>query len=512
MRQVPYLLRFFFFGLLLPLSFAPFHLPGLAFISLALFYAHLLTKKGSPFLNGLLYGLGFFGLGISWIYISIHEYGNFSPLIATVITFLLVLYLSFFTATMAVLFDYLITKMPSPLNGFLFAALWVISEYCRSTFLGGFPWLLIGVSQFDTPMNHLLPLLGIYGLSFLASFTATLLIPCVTIKSPPFQLKNYLPLFSLLACFLLPLALRNVSWTTQEQKPFSVAVLQENLNMRDKWDEALFWDLLERYSQKTMSLLGTHMIVMPESAIPVPSNYIQDSLLLLHNQAKAMGTAILLGILQPTPYREDTYYNSLLGLGLAKGSYFKQHLVPFGEYNPKPFLSVMNYLNIPDPGVRSGKEVQPLVKVHKHPIATLICYELAYPALLRKQLPQAQWIVSISDDGWFGHSLAMYQQQQMAQVLSALVGRYQIMANNDGLSSIIDDKGKILSSLPAFAEGQLKGFLYPVSGITPWVIYGDLPALTTSLLIIIACLLWRHRHLQLPLVGKVKRRYPYESQ
>jgi apolipoprotein N-acyltransferase len=275
----------------------------------------------------------------------------------------------------------------------------------------------------------------------------------------------------------------------------------------------LFWQLLQRYQQDTESLLGTQLIVLPESAIPLPASYIGDFLTNLHEEAKRVGSAILLGIPQPTTVEEDYYYNSLISLGHAKGSYLKQHLVPFGEYIPNLFLRASSWLGIPDANLKSGRSNQSLIKVHNHPIASLICYELGYSNLLRQQLPSAKWIVSISDDGWFGHSLALYQQQQMAQALSLLSARYQVVANNDGLSSIINTQGDVVSSLPAFNEGILKSQLFPSKGITPWVSFGDTPILLFSLLIIVLALiqsLFNGKVSFWPIAAKNKRRYPYQ--
>ena len=174
----------------------------------------------------------------------------------------------------------------------------------------------------------------------------------------------------------------------------------------------------------------------------------------------------------------------MLGLGNAQGHYLKQHLVPFGEFVPDRLERLMHMLGIPVPYIKPGRDSQPPILVDSHPIASLICYELAYPEILRRQLPDAQWIVSISDDGWFGHSFAMYQQQQMAQVLSLETGRYQVVSNNDGLSSVIDDQGNITASLKAFSKGILEATIFPATGATPWVIYGDLPTIFVCLLII----------------------------
>lgn len=503
-------LRTFFFGLLLPLAFAPFHLSGLAILSLAWFYKQLEAKTSSALKTGFFYGLGFFGLGISWLYVSINQYGHLNPILSALITLLLILYQTLFVIAAAVIFRYL-SSGSSRLKGGLFSAVWVLMEYCRATFLGGFPWLLIGTGQFDSPLAALLPLIGIYGSSFLTCFLATILANWFKSKPKTLNLKTLYSPVLFLVILLAPIFLKNIQWINLEKKAVSVAVLQENLSMRDKWNDELFQELLTRYQRDVTALLGTSLIVMPESAIPVPLSYVADSLAELHQQALAKNSALILGIPQATNLHENAWYNSLLSLGKARGSYFKQHLVPFGEYFPPVFAPVLDFLGIENSNIAPGFAKQPLVTIHKMPIASSICYELAYPTLLRLQLPQAKFIISLSDDGWFGHSLAMFQQLQIAQVLSALVGRYQVVANNDGLSSVLDSKGKILASLPAFKEGILNATLYPANGSTPWIYYGDSPVLVFAFVIALICLVRKNLFL-LPLVSRVKRRYPYQPE
>ena len=263
--------------------------------------------------------------------------------------------------------------------------------------------------------------------------------------------------------------------------------------MRDKWDESLFWKILQRYEKAISNLMGkAQVIVLPESAIPVPINYVSDILEGLDLQAKSSGTAILLGIPQPTTVDNTAYYNTLTTLGTAQGTYLKQHLVPFGEFIPGPFQTLVEWLSLPAANLLSGKNNQSLIAVQNSPIASLICYEIAYPNLLRKQLPEAEWIVAISDDGWFGHSLAMHQQLQMSQALSLITGRYQIVANNDGLSSVIDNHGYIVSSLPTFTSDILEARIYPSSKASPWVKLGDWPTLLISFLLVFVGLFFRH--------------------
>lgn len=471
-----------FAGMLFPAGFSPFHLPGIALLCLAFFYHGLrqASFKKSCYL-GLSFGIGLFGTGVSWVIVSIHEYGQLNYFLSILITILFVLYLSLFYALIAAAFHYL--RHRSRLHpALIFAALWVLSEYLRATLFTGFPWLRLGTGLIDTPLKYLAPVIGIYGLSFLGCLYAALLAQLVRVSRK--QQSYYLGL--LVVGMLAPLLLKTIQWTTvSHQAPVSTAVIQANLSMRDKWDEALFENLMHYYKQTVQTLLGTQLIVMPESALPLPHSYIKEYLEELSEKASQTGSAILTGTLHAEA-EQIPLFNTLLALGLAEGKYAKQHLVPFGEFIPRPFKRINDWLSLPDPGMQPGSKRQGLITLGDNHMASLICYEIAYQELLRKQIDTAKWVVSISDNGWFGHSLAAWQQLQMAQMLSLLTGRYQVVSNNDGLSSIIDEKGNITNSLAPFSEGVLQSHIYPASGFTPWIYYGDLPIIVLALLIGVA--------------------------
>jgi len=333
---------------------------------------------------------------------------------------------------------------------------------------------------------------GVFGVSFLTCLAATFL----TAGTQSHRVKRSGWIIAFVIILLTPYVLKNKTWSSISPEPISVGVIQANLSMRDKWDESLFWALLDKYKHGIDHLIGNkQLIVMPESAIPLPAHYISDVLNEIHETAKRADSAILFGIPQPTSQDETSYYNTISSLGTAEGSYLKQQLVPFGEFIPSPLARMMEGLSIPIANLKPGLNNQPLIRVQNYPIATLICYELAYPQLLRKQLPRAEWIVSISDDGWFGHSLAMYQHLQMAQALSMLTGRFQIVANNDGLSSIIDAQGNITNSLPAFRSGILEGTIHSATGSSPWIYLGDFPVLFLSLFVFLYGI-WKQRRAQ----------------
>jgi apolipoprotein N-acyltransferase len=475
MRSYAYLLWSFFAGLLIPFGFAPFHQSGLSIIGMALLFI-LLQKPSAQasFYSGMAFGLGYFGLGISWIYVSIHNYGHLNFLLSALGTLLFITYLALFPGCVALLYQRLAKKHSLLTSCFLFSALWCLGEWLRATAFTGFPWLLLGFGQMDTPLKYLLPIVGVYGVSFITCFIAT----CLAISIQTNQTRRYIWMSVCVGLILIPALLHQHNWTTIKPTPLSVGIIQANLSMRDKWDETLFWQIIQRYQTAVNTLAGkTELIVMPESAIPVPENYVNDVLDNMEKQVIQAGSAVVLGIPKPTNVDDTAYYNTMTTLGEAHGSYSKQHLVPFGEFIPKPFQKLANELGIPVANMRAGGGAQALLQIQHHPVASLICYELAYPDLLRKQLPEAEWIMSISDDGWFGHSLALYQHVQMAQVISLQTGRYQIMANNDGLSSVINSYGDIVASLPAFHSGILETSIKSTEGITPWVYWGDDPIL-----------------------------------
>lgn len=494
-------LRVFASGILLPLGFAPFHLPGLAILSLTFLFLQLINQPPKKALiTGLTFGLAAFSLGTSWVYASIHTYGHLNPALSALITLLFTAFLSFYTGLFSLFYTLINRTLPIYLSPFLFSSLWFFSEYFRSIVLGGFPWLLLGFGQMDSPLQHLLPLIGVFGVSGLVALSAGFLALGVNKKNP--QKIKWLILFIL--TLTLPTALNHTTWTQAHHEPISVAIVQADLSMRDKWNSALYQKIQSFYQQTTTQLMPKKdLIVLPESAIPLPTSYANTFLQTLQNEAKANQSAVILGIPHPSQTQLGTYHNALLALGHANGIYFKQHLVPFGEYIPKPFSTLTQSLGLPTPNMTPGNTQQPPITFNQQTIATLICYELAYPDLLRAQLPSAAFIVSISDDGWFGHSLAVYQQLQMAQALSKQTGRAQIVSNNDGLSSLINSKGQITDSLPAFSKGTLEGKIYPATGATPWVKNGNAPIIvlnTLILLLIIGC--------RLMLAAKQKRRYP----
>jgi len=218
---------------------------------------------------------------------------------------------------------------------------------------------------------------------------------------------------------------------------------------------------------------NSDFIVWPESSFSLPQTYGKQVLDNLEIEAKQHNATINIGL----PYQEadGRYYNALMLIGADNGKYFKRHLVPFGEYTPLNFLigPLLSWLKIPMSNFSAGPTNQPLLDVHGVKIAPFICYEIVYPNLVNRDLPEAQMLMTISEDAWYGDSNAVDQHLEMAQMRSLESGRYSLFAVNTGISAIIDDHGKILQSLSLNKRGVITQQVPAMIGRTPWSVTGD---------------------------------------
>jgi len=463
-----YLIQYqaYLWGALASLGFAPIQKPVFLYLALLCFFSQLQTQR--TFKNGLLFGAGLASFGLSWIYVSIHSYGHLNPLLSGLLTSLFIAVIGSFYGLFVVVYARFYSASHHWLNPWVLASSWCCLEWIRAHLFGGFPWLIIGFASVNTPFAKLLPILGLYGPSFALTLATASLVAMIHRQSPIYFALLGIGLFFAPGLIHLP---ENTSRNT-----IDLGVIQGNVKMEDKWNEEHFWQQFNRYFLDIQQLLAPkRLIVLPEAAISIPRSFVHQELRALHHLAKTQNSAILLGIPEGASQNQNEVYNSLLGLGQAIGDYKKQQLVLFGEEIPRFWHRIFQWLHIPIVTTLPGQAHQTPIRVFGYPIASLICYELGYPEVLRPQLPQAQWIVSISDDGWFGRSFAVYQHLQMAQTLSMMAQRPQLFVNNNGLSSIISAQGTILHQLPAWHSGKLIGKIQTRSTQVPWMKYGDLP-------------------------------------
>lgn len=479
-----YLLGAFLAGAILPLAFAPKGFYSLAVLSpLALLY---LLEQASPKTacwRGFFYGLGFFGFGAYWIFISINTYGSTNIFISSFITAGFISILALFPATMA----YFLRHQGK--GAITFSFLWVIFEWIRSWFLTGFPWLLLGQSQTNSPLHGYAPLVGVYGMSFLTVLSAVLI---YTI------LKNTRKLFTVLLNSILVLAiwlggygLSTVQWTHPIAKPLSITLIQGNIPEMMKWDPQQAYKSLTTYETLTKPHLGqSALIIWPETAVTFLLPDAIPHLELLDKMAKANKSAILTGI--PIP-NHDQYYNGAIMLGNGEGHYFKRHLVPFGEYVPLENLlrGVIGFFNLPMSDFSNGPQAQNLMSIPGIYVAPFICYEIAYTHLLRTDLPRANILVTISNDAWFDKSEALAQHLQLTQLAAEMSQRYMLVATNSGKTAVIDPHGHIVAVAPEDQVAYITATIQAMAGTTPWITFGNWPILILMGLGLVWC--WKRR-------------------
>lgn len=456
-------------GALMTLAFAPYDYPVFALLALAGFYFCLSRPIGKTIWNGFLFGLGLFGVGVWWVYISIHDFGGGDPIGAVALTALL----AAFCASFMLLTAALIIRLPSRLGvwGRLFAAalLWEAVEYFRGyLLLNGFPWYQIAYTQLQTPLAGYAPIIGVYGIGFLLATSAFVLVEVG---------RRQLPIGQSLAILLLiwggGLALKGVTWTHPIGEPFSVTLIQGNIDQSRKWQPEQKLDTLRLYRQLTEQHWDSKVILWPETAIPAFLSTVKQVYLEpLAEEARQHDVDLVVSL----PSGGDkVYYNSMLVLSDPDILYHKTHLLPFGEYLPLQPLSgwVLDQLQIPLGNFTPGADRQPLLKAGGYPFISSICYEDAFGEQMIRQLENAAYLVNVTNDAWFGDSPQPRQHMQMAQMRALETGRYLVRATNTGLSGFVAPDGKLISQAPMFTTTTLTDRIVPMSGMTPYAYLGD---------------------------------------
>lgn len=470
-------------GLFMVLAFSPFNLQLAAILSPAmLLYAWLYASPKQSFFYGWLFGLGQFGLGFSWVYISLAKFGNMPMLAAGSIVALLISFLALFPAIQGYCFSKL-QPQNNPVKLLIgFPCLWVLTEMLRGWIFSGLPWLTLGYSQTNSLLSHYAPVIGIYGVSLILTLIGASFLALLARGSQP-----KLPISLLVGIYLSAIGLGFITWSTPTGKPLTTSLVQANIPQTIKWTPDMLDNIVNKYNTLTKPHLNSDLIVWPEAALPSTQTLLKPTLAKITDSLKTHKSALITGIIVE---KNQHYYNGLIGLGSASGLYLKNHLVPYGEYWPLGQWSehLLNILNIPMSDFTAGSKHQPLITVKGVPIGTFICYEIAYSEQVLNRMPKAQLLVVASDDSWFGQSIALAQHLQMAQMNAIATARQLLFVSNTGLTAIIDQDGRIVKKVPAFKTQVLSGDVQPLTGATPWTRTGNMPILLLTLLaFILSC-------------------------
>nr|VFK00576.1 MAG: apolipoprotein N-acyltransferase [Candidatus Kentron sp. LFY] len=481
-------------GLLMPFSFAPFGVHGLTIVALALlFRIQTSTTPARAFWRGWIFGIAMFGTGVFWI----HESFGFAAValpLAVFLTCTLIGILAIYPALFGFFAAFWSRKFRvAPgfpvVRGFMLPlatllvlpAGWILQEWMRGWFFGGFPWLQLGYAHMDSPLAGLAPLLGAYGVGWAAAVSAGLLLLALRMmESGQSTAKERVVGLSALSVSAAgiwggSILLDRETWVTPVGAPMEVALIQGNIPQDKKWLASQRQPTLDRYSSLTRRETGRDLVVWPETALPGFYHDFTDFAADLRREAHAHDMDILLGV--PTLDRESQrYFNSVVAItGEGEAFYHKRHLVPFGEYLPMAGIlrGILDFLRIPMSDFTAGSPVQAPLRVAGQSIGASVCYEASFGRDMITSLPQATLLVNVSNEAWFGDSLGPHQNLQMARMRARESGRYLLRATNTGISAIIDPRGRVTDRAPQFRLFVLTGTITGMNGATPYVRHGN---------------------------------------
>jgi len=487
-------------GAALPLAFAPVGLFPLAVVAPALlFWLWQAATPRQAFVSGYLFGLGYFGVGVSWVSISMYRFGGMGMFTSGLATSLFVLFLALFPALLGWSSRRYASRLPVPLFLLLWLpAGWVMLEWVRGWIFTGFPWLSLGYSQTDSPLAGLAPVLGVYGISLAVLISAGLLVLALRLW-PGGGTVRWRPWGGLLALWLGSGLLLLPQWSQPHGRPLTASLIQGNVPQEMKWRPEQRAPTIELYTRLSRERWDRDIVIWPETALPAYYHQAESFLRNLAREAREQGGAsLLVGLPAMDETASQGYFNAVVRVGESPQDpsqfYFKSHLVPFGEYIPlKSMLGdLLKLLQVPMANFSRGAQDQPLITAAGHAVGVSICYEDAFGEEVIRALPEAALLVNVSNDAWFGDSLAPHQHLQMARMRSMETARPMLRATNNGVSAIIDARGRVLATSPQFQVAVLDGEVQPRSGATPYVRTGNAPVLLLSALALALCG-WRAR-------------------
>ena len=476
----------FVLGGAMPLGFAPFGWSLLApLFLLPLLFVCLTVSPRDAAVHAFWFGLGMFLTGTYWIYISVHVFGNADLWIAL----FLMIGLSLIMAALIAVAGWLISRFShgEPLLLLIVAPVaWVFIEWLRGWILTGFPWLALGYAQIDTPLAGWAPVLGVYGVSLMLMLSLSAIITAVLETG---TLRLVATITVVLPWFLGGM-LSAVDWTEAAGKPMRVSIVQGGVSQDKKWDRNQLRPIMEYYRSSTLSVADSDIVLWPEVAIPSVTDRVEPYVELVERDARQSGQSVVFGILERNLERdpEGRIYNSVFIVGgEQRQAYRKRHLVPFGEYFPVPdgVREWMKMQNLPHSDLSAGEDVQSLlVAANGARLAVAICYEDAYGAEQLYALPDATLLINVSNDAWFGDSIAPHQHLEIARMRALEVGRYAVRSTNTGISAFIDARGKLLQTSKQFEDEIMTADVEPRNGMTLYASTGNWSVIGLSLAIL----------------------------
>ncbi|NRA59782.1 MAG: apolipoprotein N-acyltransferase [Psychrobium sp.] len=501
-------------GVVCHFSFSPYQMSWLAPLSIAILFTQISCLKTisvkQSCLLGFGFGLGMFISGLRWIHVSLDTYGGLPLPVTLLLMVLLCAYLALYPALACYLFAKFNgdKSQPKPVsNALLFASLWTVTELLRGSLLTGFPWLWLGYSQTEGILSQSAASIGVIGLSFTITVLAALAVNCC--KGSKSAVGSLI-----IACAII-FGLTQIKTIVELDEQVDFALVQGNIAQEAKWQADKMWPTISTYMNISREHFDADIIIWPEAAMSAVESWVQDYLKMMDQAASYNSTAIITGIIgrekikkldnddaDAAFYKNDyRFYNAILTVGNDKrrvqesghyqashdNRYYKHQLLPIGEF--VPFEDILRPLaplfNLPMSAFSRGDWAQPNLNAVGYKIAPAICYEIAFPELVRANVrPDTNFIVTISNDAWFGHSIGPMQHMEIAQMRAIELGRPLLRVTNTGITAVVSIDGRISSRLPQFEEGVLRAKVNLVNGTTYYYHLGNMPTIVLSTVLI----------------------------
>ena len=442
---------------------------------------------------GLIFGVSYFVIGLWWLYISLHDVGGMKTALACMGVFLLSAYVAlyFSLATLAIpLFK------NNRLSGLFLASSWVLAEFLRGYIFTGFPWMGFAETQFNGPFAPVAPYFGGLACTFLAVWASWEI----------YQLRKHAVSSALLIMTAIGLSqfAGIFTFTKPVGEPISVRLIQGNFEQSLKFNPRAIGKQIDFYANEIIKA-PANLIIIPETAFPWPIPNLPIGLInYLQSFSNNSGSNILLGLIGEVSGENGLQYsNRATGLSpdSAPYQYDKAHLVPFGEFIPLGFQWFVKAFHVPMSDFARGRlDQSPLTIVRKNQdeihAAITICYEDVFGGELASRIAHSDkpvnLLINMTNLAWFGESQASTQQLRLSQLRSLETGLPALRATNTGITAVLGPDGKVLNSLPEFTQATLNTQVQAYSGKTPYVIWGNLPILGISCLLLLWGLI-RHR-------------------